>query len=786
MADSITFGSNWLRIEDDSVFGPGRARIARRFARQVLALPEVESLDLAPSQGRALIRHRTAKGDLSAFRQRLAAAVGPDNEGLDDRDLPHWPVDSSLTLHRHEGLISLFRIEAVDDGWLELRHPRLKGNSRLLRNIETGLGALDAVRRVSGNAASGSIRIRYDAKSAEPLILARLAEGLLTGQVASRVPEPATVDFRVANAGVGLGAVGELMLPLATPVAAGLLVASNLKVLQDAGKQIGRGKLGVPVFHTALLACSIATGQVLAYALTEWSLRYWQRNWRKNLAWETHALLEDTLPLPAQTVLLDTDGSESLIAVADLRAGDRVKVPASEAIPVDGVIVAGQALVQETSLRGSRGLVRKIPGDEVFAGTVVINGSLEIETVRTGPDTRAAGLTRSVLETATLIPSDRAMRREAEDLAERTVLPTLATAGVGWAAGDLITVGAILHQDWVSGPGMALPMQALRDMRLALHSGALLKSASALARLKDSDFLVIDGDLPGLLSPQLELTEVASQLPDTDTILRHAAGAGLFLGDERAEALAQTCLQRGLVVREPELLSLEANAVEVRIGRHTVSLVGDPSRSTTAPAPLLMRIDGADVAELRFAYSPLPRAAHTLARLRALGMQQIFVVSSRPDAEAAELARRLGADLSGGGLNAEQKIRFLQGLKKRGVRAALIGDFGRDPDAAGEAHVAVAFGSRAADGGPCDIAILGESLDPLVDLMELARGHDANVVSACRMAAIPNLLCIAGAFAGLLNGITSGIIANIGVMNVDRRMRRDLQAARTRRVPVLR
>ncbi|MDF9393745.1 MULTISPECIES: cation-transporting ATPase [Methylococcus] len=786
MAHSITFGSNWLRIEATAVFGPGRATIARRFARQVLALPEVESLELEPSRGYALIRHRTRKGNVDAFRRRLAAAVGADDEALTERDLPQWPADSPVTLHRHDGLISLFRIGSADVGWLELRHPLLKGDVRCLRNIEAALGALDAVRHISGHAASGTIRIRYDSDSLKPLPLIRIAERFLSTETMLRVPEPTAVDFRVANASVGLGAVGELMLPLATPVAAGLLVANNLKVLQDAGKQLGRGKLGVPVFHTALLACSIATGQVLAYALTEWSLRYWQQNWRKQLVRETRALLEDSLPIPAQTVRVGADGTESLVAPTDLHTGERVKVPAPRVIPVDGVVLAGQALVQETSLRGSQGPVRKIPGDEVLAGSVVVSGSLDIEVVRIGAETRAASLSRSVLDTATRMPSDQAMRRKAEDLADRAVLPTLATAGMGWAAGDLITAGAILHQDWVSGPGMALPMQALRDMRLALHSGALLKSASALTRLKDSDFLVIDGDLPGLLDPQLELAEVASQVPDTDAILRYAAGAGLFLGDERAEALARSCVQRRLVVRRPELLSLEADAVEVRSGRHTVSLTGALSHSKAVTAPLRMRIDGTDVAELRFTYSRLPRATQTLARLRALGMQQIFVVSSRPDDEAAELARRLGADLSGGGLNPEQKIRFLQGLKKRGVHATVVGDFGKEPATASEAYVAIGLGSQIAEGGPCDIAILGESLDPLVALMELAQGHDANVVSACRMAAIPNLLCIAGAFAGLLNGITSGIIANLGVMNVDRRMRADLQMAKVCRVPVLR
>ncbi|WP_333687866.1 cation-transporting ATPase [Methylococcus capsulatus] len=785
MAGRIAFGSSWLRIEDTAVFGPGRAKIARRFARRVFTLPEVESLELEPSRGCALIRHRTAKTGVDAFRRRLAAAVDVEEEGRADRDLPQWPADSPVTLHRHDDLISLFRIGSAANGWLELRHPSLQGNAIRLRTIEAALGALDAVRRVSGHAASGTIRIRYHAGSLEPAALLRVAEGLLIAETASCIPEPAAVDFRVANASVGLGAVGELMLPLATPLAAGLLVAGNLRVLQDAGKQISHGKLGVAVFHTALLACSIATGQVLAYALTEWSLRYWQQNWRKHLTRETRALLEDNLPVPAQTVLLSPEGIESRVASSDLRAGDRVKVSAPRIIPVDGVVLAGQALVQESSLRGHPGLVRKTAGDEVLAGTVVANGSLDIQAVRTGPETRAAGLTRQVLDTASLMPADRTMRRRAEELADRTVFPTLATAGVGWAVGDLITVGAILHQDWVSGPDMVLPMETLRAMRLAWRAGALLKSASALARMKDSDFLVIDGDLPGLLDPQLELAEVASQAPYTDTILRHAAGAGLFLGDERAEALARSCAQRGLVVREPELLSLDANAVEVRSGRHTVSLTGALSHSEAVTAPLRMRIDGTDVAELRFTYSHRPRAIQTLASLRALGMRQIFVVSSRPEAETAELMRRLGADLSGGGLNAEQKIRFLRGLKNRGVRTTLVGDFDKESEMAGEAHVTVSLVNPLGDSGPCDIALLSESLDPLVALMELARSHDANVVSACRTAAIPNLLCIAGAFAGILNGITSGIIANLGVVNVDRRLRRNLQMAKVRRVPLL-
>ena len=105
---------------------------------------------------------------------------------------------------------------------------------------------------------NGTLKVRFDPTLVEAASIVRAIEMQIanTGPL-RKVSDPAPVPFGMANTTVGLGTIGELMLPLATPVAAGILVATHLNVARDAAVQLSRGKVGVPLFHTALLTCSI-------------------------------------------------------------------------------------------------------------------------------------------------------------------------------------------------------------------------------------------------------------------------------------------------------------------------------------------------------------------------------------------------------------------------------------------------------------------------------------------------------------------------------------------------
>ncbi|SMF94824.1 Cation transport ATPase [Methylomagnum ishizawai] len=773
----ISLGADSIRIEDGRIFAGTDPQLLRCFARRVLGLAELRSLALLPGEDAALIRFEVDAAHKKAFLARLSAAVGGQGQAIADSALPAWRVSEAVTFHRHGDLISTWEILGDSRGKLQLRHPGILQDPAFGLAAEQALRGLPGVKDASAIRSSGKLWVSYDGRIVTPAALLRAVERPAAhGSSPMAVPQAKPVDLTVANASVGLATVGELVLPLATPVCAGLLVVTNFGMLREAGQQLRRGKFGTPVWTTALLACSIVSGQVLAYALTDWSFRYWSRRWRKDVATHSQALARETIPAPEQARFLSTEGIEVMTPVEQLTPGHAIGAAEGDLIPVDGRVIEGSALVHETHLSGAATSVRKIPGDAVYAGSTVIAGRIQIEVERTGQETRAAQIAQSMARTVAAIPGDPALNQRSIALVDRTVPPTLAAAGVGLVVGDLFTVGAILHQDWLSGAELAVPLETSRDIKLAAGRGALILNPSALQRFHESKFVVLE-DQPALRLRALDLGAMRSRIPETDALLQHVAGAGLYLGDERSAALARACAERGLVVRQPELQAMDADSVTVRDGKHRIVLRGaKPVGDTTAH--LEVEIDGTAVAELEFRRAARMQAAEAVTRLRRHGFQ-VFLVSDQPEAETAALAQQLGVELHSGDLSVERKTLFLEGLRRRDVRPVWIGNSRTSPALREHAHVTVALagGADLADDVAVDIVLLGESLEPLADIAALSAENRERIVKTCRTAMIPNLLCIVGAFAGLLNGITAGILANIAVYNVYRSAKASLRAS---------
>ena len=776
----IQFDREALRIEDGRLFGVGGEHLARCFARRVLIFPEVRSVSIDPHRGTAVVAYQVAESELRDFVARLAAAVGGSGAEMEDAQLPHWSADEAVTLHRFGDVVSRWEIASASAGQLQLRHPALTQDATFARRAETLLRAVSGVTEATATTSAGNLWVRFEPELVGAKDLVRIAESQLApSRKAHPVPEPQPVDFRLANTTVGVATVGELVLPLAEVLGAGLLVFTHVGTMRDAAQQLRAGKLGTPVWLTALLACSIASGQVLAYALADWSFRYWARRWRRDLATESRILLEESAPMPSHARIQAESRIEVWTPVEQLRPGQSVGAQTGDVIAVDGRVLSGVALVHEAPVSGARAPVSKKIGDEVLAGSTIIQGQLDIEALHVGQDTRAARIARALLETTASLPHHRALKQQTEAIVDRTISPTLATAGVGLAVGDLFTVGAVLHQDWLSGADLAVPLETLRDIRLAARSGAVVRELTALQRLGESNFVVLD-DRPAFRTRGLELYQLQTRMAESDinSLLRYVAGAGLYLGDERAVALAMACQQRGLVVRQPPLLELDTDRVTVCHGTHAITLRSWPESSGEVAPPVTVEIDGAEVATLRFRRQARPQAASIVNGLRKQGFQ-LFLASDRSDSEAKEAADLLGIDLYSGELTGEKKSRFLQGLRRRGVRATYVGDCCAQPGLAQQAHLSISLGGAGLlPGESADIVFLGEHLDPLADIAALARGYPSRVTGTCRKAMVPNLLCVVGAFGGVLNGITAGILANMAVWGVYRQATRSLEEPR--------
>ena len=769
LAPTLQFGRDELRIVYPALFGAEGSVQCRRFIRRVFAFVEVGSVSIEPDAGNAVIRYQVDEQARRPFLQKLADALGGQSEGLDDRQLGYWMPGYALTLHRFGELISRFEVAQTGPGRLLLRHSAISRDGVLRKRLEDAVKTLAGVKKVTATASTGRLWVVFEPERIDLTQVVRMAEIQLgtasTALATLNITQPKMV---LANTTLGFALLAELAVPALLPLCFGLLVVSSLANLKDAARELGKGKLGLPVLYTGILACSIATGQVIANAMMLWLFRFWVRRSNKAMAESCRTLVETSLPIPTHTYLVRSETVDAVVTTESLQVGDRIRIEAPAAVPVDGRVVSGSGLVEQRAVCAGSTPKRLMAGDEILAGSTLVAGKVEVEVTRIGLERQAAQIARTIFHTASQFSHDPDIRNHYRAIADRKTYPTLALAGVGYLVGGPLAVGAVLHSGSCTGANLAIPMQTLHDLGYALERGVITRTPGALNRLGESGFVVLD-DHPAWSLTRMELAELDSRLAEseTDNLLKLVTGAALYLGDERASALMDICQAKGLTVQQPPLVALERDHIVVRQGSHTLILRDDPETSRKKMIRgLRVEIDGEQIAKLDFRLSPISRVATEIQHLHQLGMQ-IFLLSSRPAKDTEKLAQTMGISLHGGDFSPEEKIRFLQGMKKRGVRVAYIGNGRIAPELAREAHVTVSLGStEALQHAHTDLVIPGDRLDGFAWTVELTRTHKDRIEAACRKSRLSSLLCIAGGYAGVLNGILSGTIANVGVGRV--------------------
>ena len=776
---SVRAGPGTFEVTDDRVFGPGGEALARRFARRALSFSEAHSLALDPARARATLNYQlAATGDSGSFLTRLADAVAAPAADANEIELPRWPDGHPVTLYRHSDVVSIFEELNIAKGHLTARYPAMERNHAIARTVENALQTVPGVIQAT---VAGELRVRFDPNAVAALQLIRIAEAEILGRLTLHlVPSPKPVNFGLENVMVGVAVVGEFALPLVAPVASGLLVLASLGTFGAAASQLRERKIGLPLLYTCAVGTRLSSGQFLAASLISWFFRYWEYRYRQDVEVESRGLIDETATLSKQTRVLTADGLVRLVPTAELGAEHQVRVLAGEHVPVDGRVCRGAALVDEGFLGGQSGPVRRVTGDPVLAGSRLLAGTLDIETLRTGNDTRAARIAQTLIETTVPLPHSEALNQDAEDFASRTVAPTLLTAGAGLAIGDLTTAGAILSPDYATGVGLAMPLETLRDVRSAMRSGAILRTGDALRRLAATTWIVLD-DHPALHYAVCDVAEVFTKRHDETRLLPAMAAAGIWLGDERGPALARACRDRGLVVRRARLRDIDGEGVAIGVGDHLLRLRGRPAVAGATPPPLTIEMDGVTVAGVRFVRNGRSEAAAVVRRLQRGGLR-FFLASDHA------VAKPLGIDRYCSNMSASDKIQFLRDLRRQSVAAAYIGDCLANAPVACEAHLSIglAAANAAADAGweqgSSDIALLAPSIAPLPALCALARDSAGRRDRVRYAVMTPNLLCVAGAFAFGFTPMAAVFLSNFGTSLAYNSAKRALSMTAARRL----
>ena len=455
--------------------------------------------------------------------------------------------------------------------------------------------------------------------------------------------------------------------------------------------------------------------------------------------------LMDLTPKTAHRI--GADGSEAEVSLAEVAAGDRLRVRPGEAIPVDGVVLEGRSSVDESMLTGEPRPVPKEPGAPVTGGTFNTTGSLIMTARAVGADTMLARIVRMVAEA-------QRSRARIQAVADRVsgwfvplvVLIAIATFVVWSLLGPAPRMGhallnaiAVLVIACPCALGLATPMSIMVGTGRGARAGVLVKNAEALQAFEKVDTLVIDKT--GTLTegkPALVAVEPVNPFSEAE-LLALAAAVEAQSEHPLAHAIVTAAATRGLTMTKvQDFASQTGLGVSANVGGRTV-VVGNAAQMKRAgadPAPLdevadrhrrdgagvmLVAVDGRLAGLLAVADPVRPAARGAIAALRHSGLRVVMLTGDN-QITAEAVGRAVGGlDDIRADLKPEDKARIVGELKASGHRVAMAGDGINDAPALAAADVGLAMGTGT------DVAI--ESAG-----MTLTRGDLSAIVRARKLA----------------------------------------------------
>ncbi|WP_238532572.1 heavy metal translocating P-type ATPase [Novosphingobium pentaromativorans] len=423
------------------------------------------------------------------------------------------------------------------------------------------------------------------------------------------------------------------------------------------------------------------------------------------------ALLD--LAPPMATVL--RDGREVEVPTSEVLAGETVFIRPGNKIPVDGVILEGESLVDESMLTGESMPVNKAPGDEVIGATINKSGSFRYRATKVGADTALAQIVKLVQEAQnSKAPAQLLADRASQWLVLIAILIGLATFAVWfWVIGSpllfaltlTITVFVIACPDAL---GLATPMAVMVGTGLGATNGILFKNAGALEDATKLDVIVFDKTGTLTMGQPRVVEVVAAQGQSDDDVLRIAAA--VERDSEHPLALAIIERADGLALPEARgFRNIEGKGALAEVGGETV-LLGNRRVMDEEGVDFVelareaerLKEDGRTVVHvahggrilglLAIADAPRPTAKAAVAKLRERGVD-VAMLTGDNEGTAKRIAAELGIDIVLADVLPGQKADKVRELQGQGKRVGMVGDGVNDAPALTQADVGFAIGA---------------------------------------------------------------------------------------------
>jgi Cu2+-exporting ATPase len=537
-------------------------------------------------------------------------------------------------------------------------------------------------------------------------------------------------------------------------------------------------KLKVDVLDTTVISLCLLFGKVGPAAFMVWILDLadilLEQTTRKSRKYMTEVFGKQ-----ARYAWLLVEGREIQVPVRNLNKGDQIVVGTGDQVPVDGVVIHGDAMIDQQSLTGEAAPAEKRKGDQVFAMTVVVAGKIQVEVVETGENTLAAKILQIVNDAANYKVEIQSM---GERKADQMVLPTLGLGLLSYLFKGTGALLATINADYGTGIRVAAPIALLASLGNAAKNGILVKDSQVFELLPDIDVVLFDKT--GTLTYDVPIVcqiVPAKETIDPEQILFYTAAAEQKFTHPIASAILQKAEQQKMKL--PALdeshyhvgfgieVSLDGSVIKVgssrymeREGIEVPPLIQDALQQSRAlgHSAILMAIDNEVAGMIEMQSTPREEATRVINFLKARGVSEIVLISGDHEAPTQELARQLGINKYVASVLPHEKAEHVRAYQEAGKKVMMVGDGINDSAALSLADVSVSLkGASTIAVDVADVIFMDGSLKQFEYLYTVTDTLNRNVRHSFLMIVIPNTVCIAGAMVGIF-GLSSSLILNNG------------------------
>lgn len=689
-----------------------------------------------------------------------------------------------------------------------IQFPSLRHDHGLCKAVQKELSSLDGTVRVVARPSSGSIIVSHPAADLSVASIVAAVHSARDAYLAGgKIGKGKRVEERSQEGPKALGKKNGYHLSGRSLIASGIYLAYlyfkrvtlfaavtatslislpalvtlaiSLPIQKQAIDNLRRtGKPDTGIISATLLYFSLLSGNILSTYTVFWlfNLSGWIESKIKR---NTRQTIRQMLAGKKEKAWLVKDGCEIEVEAADLKPGDIIVLRLGNKVMVDGRIVSGTACINESALTGEPMPARKSHGQEVFSGTTVVEGEIQVEALKTGENTRLASIIRLIEN----VENDQGELQLTSNRFSQLLVPfSLSLAAITFLiTGNVLQAMAMLIITCPCAIRLSTSVAISSAMAKAVEEGILVKGGRFIETAGKVDALVVDktGTLTVTGTREVRIYHYDKRYKDT-TLLCLAAGAQIIwphpVGKAIVEKVAELELRTTLV---EDATFTVGKGVRGRVGgqelvfgsrqfleEQQISLGKQPieSEKESCTPQLFLAMDGRLLAGFSALQRIREKSVEAIARLRRLGVGQIVLLSGDQKQGTLELGEQLGVDHARWQQSPEDKAYWISKMRKSdsGQVIAMVGDGINDTPAFAASDLSISIGDTGADITVeySDVVLQSGGLDRVADLFEIGRKTDQTLKQSYFLAISLNLFTLMATGLGLFTPVAGALVHN--------------------------